>query len=162
MCYIMNIKQREATHRMERAMKNITINIEGLGFWSLVNLHGIMSEATGNDSAMDELTDHIRENRREFERAAAANHDNEALEAIDCILGVRFHEWLLDNDAPQSWDIVEEAARVISKCNDRKKAKRKTKALRTALELLSGSDPSDIMEFLNDYAGEWYCNGKRL
>ena len=147
---------------MEQSMKNISINIEGLGFWSLINLHGIMSEATNNDSAMDELTEHIRENRREFERAAVANHDNEALEAIDCILGVRFHEWLLDNDTPEAWEIVEEAARITSKCDSAKRAKRKTKALRTALELLSGSDPSDIMEFLNDYADEWYCNGKRL
>lgn len=162
MCYIMGIKQREAIHRMERAMKNITINIEGLGFWSLVSLHGMMSEATGNDSAMDELTDYLRANRREFERDAATNHDCEALGAIDALLGPRFGDWLIDNDTPDNWSIVEEAARVMSKCGNEEKAMRKTKALRTALELLSGSEPNDIAEFLNDYAKEWYRNGERL
>lgn len=97
-------------------MRKVTINIDGMGFWTLVNIHGALSEASRNDEAMDAISDHIAENKEKFMRVAASEGDMEAVSLISELFEPSFSEWLVDasHDTPENWSIVEMAASEFS------------------------------------------------
>jgi len=138
-------------------MKNIMVNIDGMGFWTLVGLINSLSEVDGNDSALDEINGYIAFNRKRYEKVAIDAGDTEAIALMNEVFGMEFADWLIENDIPTNWDVVERAAKMYSVNG----MSGKCKGLCEALSCMSGCNLGDVRRFVIDYAKEWYENGVR-
>ena len=158
-CYTVVVRRRGAFgRRREHEMTNITMNIDGMDFWTLVGLVNSASEVAGNDEAIDAINGYLAENRKRYEKEAVENGDTEAIDLMNDVLGMEFATWIVENDTPSNWDIVERAARDYSA----KGMSGRVKGLCDALSCMSDCATSDVREFVADYAKEWYEDGKRI
>lgn len=139
-------------------MRNITINIDGMDFWTLVGLINSLSEVEGNDRALDEINDYIATNRKKYEKVAIDAGDTDAIELMNDVFGMKFADWLVENDSPTHWDVVERAAKVYSSNG----MSGKCKGLCEALSCMSDCALEDVRRFVEDYSKEWYRNGVRI
>lgn len=135
---------------------NISINIEGMGFWSLVEIINCLSEAPSNDGAMEDINDYVVANSAAFLRDARNGGDEEATELIVALLADRFEIWLDENDRPEVWAIVEQAAASYSASG----MSGLCEGLCEALARLSGG--LDARRFVAAYAADWYVDGCRV